>query len=322
MPKFSIGIPTFNRARWLKNAIDCALAQTYQDIEVLVSDNASTDNTPEVVKEYGSRVRYIRNETNIGPSANFRQLADLATGEYFSWLQDDDCIFNHFVERAVSQLDKYPEVTLYGAYAAVTGHIGILANSWLYGPPIMLDWNANRPRKLAGDLLVPLSLCESIAIPPVVAFRASALKNILPNWDNTIPLFMERTILCEVAATSEAIFDPYIAGIFRSHEQQNYRGITAADPDAQKKQWLAMAHKLDALPIRRNAKWDRRLRDLMREVGHRRQQWEKVSESWPQDVALCQQMRKALGSEPEVLSFKSVLKAGERFAKGLFVRRA
>src|SRR5438874_2520603 len=99
MPLFTIGIPTFNRASLLPGAIRSALSQSHTQLEVIVSDNASNDSTAEVVRQFGDRVRYARNDTNVGPLANFCRLVELARGEYFSWLQDDDCIFDQFAAR-------------------------------------------------------------------------------------------------------------------------------------------------------------------------------------------------------------------------------
>ena len=92
MARFTIGIPTYNRAGFLRRALEAACEQTSDDVEVLVSDNASTDNTEAVVRSFGDRVRYHRNPTNIGLWRNFGQGADPAGGDYLAWLQDDDLI--------------------------------------------------------------------------------------------------------------------------------------------------------------------------------------------------------------------------------------
>src|SRR4051812_3233171 len=100
MARFTIGIPTYNRAQFLGKSLEAACDQSSPDVEVLVSDNASTDETPEVVHSYGERVRYHRNPENIGMWPNLIKLVELAEGEYFSWLQDDDLIHRDFVRRA------------------------------------------------------------------------------------------------------------------------------------------------------------------------------------------------------------------------------
>src|SRR5271157_2570419 len=85
MPRFTIGIPTYNRCDLLANALRAAVGQSFPDPEILVCDDASTDRTPEVVRSFGDRVRYHRNATNIGMWPNFAKAVELAEGEYFSW---------------------------------------------------------------------------------------------------------------------------------------------------------------------------------------------------------------------------------------------
>lgn len=323
MAKFTIGIPTFNRAGLLRTALKAALTQTHDEVEIIVSDNASTDNTAEVAREFGSRVRYFRNDTNLGASANFCRLVELATGEYFSWLQDDDCIFSQFAERAVAGLQRFPRATVYGAYAAVACTPDYLANSWLYGPPLALDWTSCAPRTFAGAMIAPLSLCASVAIPPVIAFRLPALKQCMPRWNHDIPLFVERTILADVASLGETVFEPYVAGVFRAHSRQGYRVIQAENPDANQQQWVTMARQLDAISGRRDGHWRKQLAATLLEVSeYHRQDWEQQSRTWPADVGLCCEMRDALTAKPTPprvpLSPSGLARAGARAAQSLW----
>ncbi len=92
-PRISILIPTYNRARYLADALESALAQDYPNYEVVVSDNASTDGTAEVVARYlaDPRLRYYRNPENLGIGANWTKLLyDYARGDYGKCLPDDD----------------------------------------------------------------------------------------------------------------------------------------------------------------------------------------------------------------------------------------
>lgn len=96
-PKISILIPTYNRAHYLPACLDSVLEQEYQNFEVVVSDNHSTDNTPAVMKKYlsDSRVRYYRNEINLGVIENWKKLLyEYATGEYGKLLCDDDYLID------------------------------------------------------------------------------------------------------------------------------------------------------------------------------------------------------------------------------------
>jgi len=105
----TIGIPTFNRGHYLAEAIESALKQSNIRVEVVVCDNASTDNTPEVVSKYVhlSNFRYIRHKLNLGPSANYNLCLSNASGKYFMILGDDDYLTENYGNVAVNELDKY-----------------------------------------------------------------------------------------------------------------------------------------------------------------------------------------------------------------------
>lgn len=99
-PLITIAIPTYNRANlYLEQAIECALNQTYPNIEIIISDNCSTDDTETVVKNFNDpRIRYFRQEKNIGGNNNFNFCIKQAKGEYFLLLMDDDLIDSDFIE--------------------------------------------------------------------------------------------------------------------------------------------------------------------------------------------------------------------------------
>jgi glycosyltransferase involved in cell wall biosynthesis len=96
----TIAIPTYNRAdTYLKQALLSAIGQTYRNIEIIVSDNCSADNTESVVKNFmDSRIRYFRQKENIGPYKNFNFCLEQAKGEYFLIMSDDDLIDDDFVD--------------------------------------------------------------------------------------------------------------------------------------------------------------------------------------------------------------------------------
>ena len=99
-PIVTIGIPTYNRANgFLRETLESALAQTYQNIEIVVADNCSPDNTREVVAGYSDqRIRYFRHKTGMKPNDNFNFCLQQASGAYFLMLPDDDKIDPEFVE--------------------------------------------------------------------------------------------------------------------------------------------------------------------------------------------------------------------------------
>lgn len=108
----TIGIPTYNRADgFLRHTLESVMAQTYKNLEIIVSDNCSQDNTEEVVKKYDdSRVKYIRHNTNIGPLGNSNFCLNQAKGEYFLQLHDDDAIDPDFIETCMKAESSSPNV--------------------------------------------------------------------------------------------------------------------------------------------------------------------------------------------------------------------
>jgi glycosyltransferase involved in cell wall biosynthesis len=92
-PLVSIGMPVRDGEQFIRQALDSILAQTYTHLEVIVSDNASTDKTGAICRDYAARdqrIRYYRNEVNIGAIANFCRVYELSSGEYFMWAAADD----------------------------------------------------------------------------------------------------------------------------------------------------------------------------------------------------------------------------------------
>jgi len=112
-PLVTIAIPTFNRASLLKRCIPSALSQTYQHFEVLVSDNASTDETPEVLKQFEDpRLRVIRQNTNIGLDPNWNACLAEAKGDYIVFVSDDDTVAPWFLERCVDLVRCEQEIKI------------------------------------------------------------------------------------------------------------------------------------------------------------------------------------------------------------------
>lgn len=114
--KISIVIPTFNRAVLLQQAIETSLSQTYQNLEVIVSDNASTDETHSIVARYQHdfRFKYFRNTENIGMIPNWRKCVyEYCTGDYFVIISDDDYFVDaDYLSKAVSIIEQDKSISL------------------------------------------------------------------------------------------------------------------------------------------------------------------------------------------------------------------
>src|SRR5262249_35489479 len=112
-PLVTIAIPTFNRASWLKGCINSALAQSYLRFEILVSDNASTDKTAEVLKEFDDRrFRVLRQQRNLGLVPNCNACLAEAKGEYILFVPDDDRIAPWLLECCIALVRTDPQIPI------------------------------------------------------------------------------------------------------------------------------------------------------------------------------------------------------------------
>ena len=108
-PAISVGMPCYNSERWLEQAVDSLLAQTFGDFELIVCDNASIDSTWEILQRYArvdSRVRAHRNAENLGASANYNRVFELATGPYFKWASSNDWCAPVFLQVCYDALES------------------------------------------------------------------------------------------------------------------------------------------------------------------------------------------------------------------------
>jgi glycosyltransferase involved in cell wall biosynthesis len=114
-PRVTVGLPVFNGENYLAETLACFLGQTFTDLEVVVSDNASTDRTPEIVAEFAARdarVRSVRQAANIGGAENYNVVFAESRGELFTWTAHDDLRSPDWVERAVAALDARPDAAV------------------------------------------------------------------------------------------------------------------------------------------------------------------------------------------------------------------
>jgi glycosyltransferase involved in cell wall biosynthesis len=132
-PKVSVGMPVYNGEKYLNQALNSICNQDFGDFELIISDNASTDGTQEICKTYAAkdgRIRYFRNEKNIGAVPNYRKVFELSRGEFFKWFAHDDVCHPSFLRRCVETLEGappsvalvYPRCDLIDEFGKVLGH--------------------------------------------------------------------------------------------------------------------------------------------------------------------------------------------------------
>lgn len=120
-PLVSVCIPAYNRAEKLKRAVEKLIICSYKNIEIIISDNASSDNTKDIcmdLEKLDRRVKYFRQAENIGPTKNFEFTYAKAKGKYFLWLGDDDYLDHDYIKICVDELEFDPSLVLVSGLGA------------------------------------------------------------------------------------------------------------------------------------------------------------------------------------------------------------
>ncbi len=133
----TVVIPTFNRADLLSVALKSALDQSFQDFGILVADDASTDHTGEVIRQFhDGRIHYHRHTRNVGLAENWHFVLTTPQTEFIAPLADDDCFLPNHLETGISAIQNYPQAAYYTCPAEYFGDAGI---SGLYRPSALPD---------------------------------------------------------------------------------------------------------------------------------------------------------------------------------------
>jgi glycosyltransferase involved in cell wall biosynthesis len=174
-PRLTVGMPVYNADRFLAKALDSFLGQTFKDFELLISDNASTDRTEEICREYAARdhrIRYFRNTQNMGAGWNFRRVHSLANGKYYKYAANDDFIEPTFLEECIAALEADPGLVVAHARTKVVSPAGDLVE--YYNFPLRFD--SPDPLVRWRDLLLNDHMCFQI----FGVFRLDALRQCPP----------------------------------------------------------------------------------------------------------------------------------------------
>ena len=210
-PRVSIGMPVYNGEKYIEEAIQSILAQSYTDFEFIVSDNASTDRTQEICLGYASkdpRVRYCRNSKNLGAAPNYNRAFELSSGEFFKWADYDDMITPDFLSKCIDILDRYPDVVLCYPLSRVIDENGIILGDYSY--------------KARADSPEPQIRFRDFTLNPDAGFQVSGLIR-----SNAI----RRTSLHGNYPASDLVFLAELALIGRLFELPEYLFLPRYHPD-------------------------------------------------------------------------------------------
>jgi glycosyltransferase involved in cell wall biosynthesis len=179
-PLVSIAIPTFNRSRTLRRSIESALAQSYAKLEVVVSDDGSSDDTEAICRELVARdprLRYLRSSTNRGLAANHNVLIEELRGDYAMLLSDDDWLEASYIERCLAELQARQEHVLICGSARYTEDEQVVRG----GVALQLEQPTPRARVVAYLRAVDENGLLYGLMPRAVLERAAPMRNVLAN---------------------------------------------------------------------------------------------------------------------------------------------
>jgi glycosyltransferase involved in cell wall biosynthesis len=196
-PLVSIGMPVYNGERFLRQALESFLVQDYENFELIISDNASTDTTGNICQRYAdrdARIRYVRNEANLGASPNHKRVFEMASGDYFKWAAHDDECLPTFLSRCMSVFEEVPQsVVLVYPQSLIIDEEGRVIREYR----VSIEARASRPHRRLARVLRNVML----GTPAYGVMRANALKQtrlIDAFFSSDYVLFAELAMLGEI----------------------------------------------------------------------------------------------------------------------------
>ena len=231
-PRLSVGLPVYNGERYLRQSLEALLGQSYTDFELIVSDNASTDDTEEICRQYGqedARIRYFRQSHNLGLAPNHNFTVHQARGELFKWASNDDLYARTLLERCVAALDECPQAVLAHSWTAKIDSAGTVIAALEYPMSRSSSQVAERFRSVlfdpGGD--------DDYGVMRIDVLRRTAMKESYHHADHTI--------IAEIALHGQFCQVPDWLYFRREHPGQNGSASLrrrCVNMDPQRSNWL------------------------------------------------------------------------------------
>jgi glycosyltransferase involved in cell wall biosynthesis len=223
-PKVSIGLPVYNGENFLRSALDSILQQDYTDFELIISDNASQDTTEKICREYAARdrrIRYYRNEKNIGASGNFNRLVELARGEFFKWAAHDDVHLPGFLSRCMEVIDRAPAtVALVAPRAEVIDGQGNVLNMTVES----LDVRSPRPHQRVEYVVRTVRWATALfGLIRTNVLRQTCL--VQPYFATDYVLLVEIGLIGEIWEVPETLFQRRYHDTMSTNAHKNWRKL-------------------------------------------------------------------------------------------------
>lgn len=223
-PQVSIGMPVYNGTPFIRDALNSLLAQTFTDFELIISDNASTDGTEAICREYAAkdaRIRYVRQAENRGATANFQFVLDQAEGEYFIWAAADDLNLPSLLTDLIPVMSSDPSIVCVASDFENIDEAGnnlfLTSLDTIRREEVANDWNRVRG-------LFFRNPTSNIFFCIYGLFRREAIRQVELNYKNKV-LFAtasEVPILAQLSLIGKIVSIPQVLRVYRRHSESYF----------------------------------------------------------------------------------------------------
>jgi glycosyltransferase involved in cell wall biosynthesis len=221
-PRISIGLPVFNGEVFLQEVLDSILSQSYPHFELIISDNASTDNTGKICVAYqakDARIRYIRNPENMGAAWNYNRLVHVAKGEYFKWAAHDDLYHEDFLLKCIAVLDQNPDSVLCFSHIVDIDENG----KFIRRNDHSLNTQSMKPYRRFHDLLCRYHTC--LQVFGLIRTACLTKTRLIENYAGS-----DRALLAELSLVGRFIEIPEILFLHMEHKRRSTRANPTQEP--------------------------------------------------------------------------------------------
>lgn len=224
-PRVSIGLPVYNGEKYLEEALDSIIAQTFTNFDLIIADNASTDRTDEICRAYAARdqrIHYYRQDWNLGAAPNYNFVFDHASGEYFKWAAHDDMLAIEYLYKCVEVLDQNPDVVLCFTQAKMIDEYSKNLMEATYEG----STNSPKPHYRFRNLALDIQNAPKIPLLAFGLMRTGVVNKtgLIGNYPSSDVVF-----IAELALYGQFYEIPEPLFLWRNHPSQSVKGELASD---------------------------------------------------------------------------------------------
>ena len=230
-PRVSVCVPSFNAAQYLGAAVESVLGQTFEDFELVISDDASDDATPEVCGAFTDRrIRVVRSEQRLGQSGNWNRCIELATGEYVILLHADDVLAPEYLARAVATLDDNGDL---GLVHCAAQHIDTVGN------PLAVQWLFDHDVVDRDDVILRSLLLDGCVINPAGVLVRRRVYDDVGRFTDQIVWGVDWHMWIRIALRVPVAYLSEPLSFYRQHGQSGTSGVMKSGRNATDETWAA-----------------------------------------------------------------------------------